>query len=180
MFDLGALWMPIKYDIPMLILMYNNRAYYNDWAHQIHMAHQRGTDPARAYIGMDLEGAAARLRPYRQGHRLVRRRRHRRPGRSRPGIEARHRPSQSRQTGAGRRRRLAPRRECLRKEFTAKNARSQRRIRNNKRPEISVFACSSVLFANSSLRSIEFKSTRRTSAWQIQQSRSPRNVGSPT
>src|ERR1043165_7844961 len=40
----------------MLIVMYNNRAYYNDWAHQIHMAHQRGTDPARAYIGMDLEG----------------------------------------------------------------------------------------------------------------------------
>ena len=56
MFDLGALWMPIKYQIPMLIVMYNNRAYYNDWAHQIHMAHQRGTDPARAYIGMDLEG----------------------------------------------------------------------------------------------------------------------------
>ena len=46
MFDLGALWMPIKYDIPMLVVMYNNRAYYNDWAHQIHMAHQRGTDPA--------------------------------------------------------------------------------------------------------------------------------------
>ena len=40
---------------PMLVVMYNNRAYYNDWAHQIHMAHQRGTDPARAYIGMDLE-----------------------------------------------------------------------------------------------------------------------------
>jgi thiamine pyrophosphate-dependent acetolactate synthase large subunit-like protein len=56
MFDLGALWTPIKYSIPMLIVMYNNRAYYNDWAHQIHMAHQRGTDPARAYIGMDLEG----------------------------------------------------------------------------------------------------------------------------
>ncbi len=55
MFDLGALWMPVKYDIPMLIVMYNNRAYYNDWAHQIHMAHQRGTDPARAHIGMDLE-----------------------------------------------------------------------------------------------------------------------------
>jgi len=55
MFDLGALWTPIKYNIPMLIIMYNNRAYYNDWAHQIHMAHQRGTDPQRAYIGMDLE-----------------------------------------------------------------------------------------------------------------------------
>ncbi|MEX0806155.1 MAG: thiamine pyrophosphate-dependent enzyme, partial [Candidatus Binatia bacterium] len=58
MFDLGALWMPIKYDIPMLVVMYNNRAYYNDWAHQIHMAHQRGTDPARANIGMDLEAPA--------------------------------------------------------------------------------------------------------------------------
>ena len=55
MFDLGALWMPVKYDIPMLVVMYNNRAYYNDWAHQIHMARQRGTDPARAHIGMDLE-----------------------------------------------------------------------------------------------------------------------------
>jgi acetolactate synthase-1/2/3 large subunit len=55
MFDLGALWMPVKYSIPMLVVMYNNRAYYNDWAHQIHMAHQRGTDPARAHIGMDLE-----------------------------------------------------------------------------------------------------------------------------
>ena len=58
MFDLGALWMPIKYDIPMLVVMYNNRAYYNDWAHQIHMAHQRGTDPGRANIGMDLEAPA--------------------------------------------------------------------------------------------------------------------------
>ena len=55
MFDLGALWMPVKYSIPMLVVMYNTRAYYNDWANQIHMAHQRGTDPARAHIGMDLE-----------------------------------------------------------------------------------------------------------------------------
>jgi acetolactate synthase-1/2/3 large subunit len=56
MFDLGALWVPIKYEIPMLVIMYNNRAYYNDWAHQIHMAHKRGTDVARAFIGMDIEG----------------------------------------------------------------------------------------------------------------------------
>jgi hypothetical protein len=35
MFDLGALWTPIKYNIPMLIVMYNNRAYYNDWAYSI-------------------------------------------------------------------------------------------------------------------------------------------------
>jgi acetolactate synthase-1/2/3 large subunit len=56
MFDLGALWMPIKYDIPMLVVMYNNRAYYNDWNHQIVMARNRGTDPDRAHIGMDLCG----------------------------------------------------------------------------------------------------------------------------
>jgi len=56
MFDLGAMWMATKYDIPMLVIMYNNRAYYNDWAHQISMANKRGTDPERAYIGMDIEG----------------------------------------------------------------------------------------------------------------------------
>lgn len=58
MFDLGGLWIAAKYDIPMLCLMYNNRAYYNDWAHQISVANKRGTDPDRAYIGMDLEGPA--------------------------------------------------------------------------------------------------------------------------
>ena len=35
MFDAGALWVAAKYQIPMLVVMHNNRAYYNDWAHQI-------------------------------------------------------------------------------------------------------------------------------------------------
>ena len=56
MFDAGALWVAAKYKIPMLIVMHNNRAYYNDWAHQIRMAQLRGTDEARAHIGMDLFG----------------------------------------------------------------------------------------------------------------------------
>jgi acetolactate synthase-1/2/3 large subunit len=56
MFDAGALWVAAKYQIPMLIVMHNNRAYYNDWAHQIRMAQIRGTDEARAHIGMDLFG----------------------------------------------------------------------------------------------------------------------------
>ena len=56
MFDLGALWIASKYEIPMLVVMYNNRAYYNDWDHQKHVAHRRGTDEDRAYIGMDLYG----------------------------------------------------------------------------------------------------------------------------
>jgi acetolactate synthase-1/2/3 large subunit len=56
MFDAGALWVAAKYEIPMLVVMHNNRAYYNDWAHQIRMAKLRGTDEARAHIGMDLYG----------------------------------------------------------------------------------------------------------------------------
>src|SRR6266576_2608569 len=56
MFDAGALWVAAKYEIPMLVVMHNNRAYYNDWEHQIRMAKVRGTDEARAHIGMDLFG----------------------------------------------------------------------------------------------------------------------------
>jgi acetolactate synthase-1/2/3 large subunit len=58
MFDAGALWVAAKHKIPMLIVMYNNRAYYNDWEHQIRMAKQRGTDVGKAHIGMDLDGPA--------------------------------------------------------------------------------------------------------------------------
>ena len=58
MFDAGSLWVAAKYQIPILIVMYNNRAYYNDWEHQIRMARLRGTDEAKAHIGMDLFGPA--------------------------------------------------------------------------------------------------------------------------
>ena len=54
MFDAGALWVAAKHGIPLLIVMYNNRAYYNDWEHQIRMAKLRGTPLERAHIGMDL------------------------------------------------------------------------------------------------------------------------------
>jgi acetolactate synthase-1/2/3 large subunit len=56
MFDAGALWNAAKHEIPLLILMFNNRAYYNDWEHQIRMARLRGTDEAKAHLGMDLFG----------------------------------------------------------------------------------------------------------------------------
>jgi acetolactate synthase-1/2/3 large subunit len=58
MFDAGALWNAAKHEIPLLIVMFNNRAYYNDWEHQIRMARLRGTDEAKAHIGMDLFGPA--------------------------------------------------------------------------------------------------------------------------
>jgi acetolactate synthase I/II/III large subunit len=56
MFDAGALWTAAKNDIPFLIVMYNNRAYYNDWEHQIHVAEHRGTPAERAHIGQDIAG----------------------------------------------------------------------------------------------------------------------------
>jgi acetolactate synthase-1/2/3 large subunit len=54
MFDAGALWVAAKHRIPMLVVMYNNRAYYNDWEHQVRMAKLRGTPVERAHIGMDM------------------------------------------------------------------------------------------------------------------------------
>ncbi len=56
MFDAGALWVAAKHRIPLLVVMYNNRAYYNDWEHQLRMARKRGTPEERAHIGMDLCG----------------------------------------------------------------------------------------------------------------------------
>jgi acetolactate synthase-1/2/3 large subunit len=56
MYDAGALWTAAKHEIPLLIVMYNNRAYYNDWHHQIRIARMRGTDENRAHIGMDIFG----------------------------------------------------------------------------------------------------------------------------
>jgi len=56
MYDAGALWTAAKHQIPLLIVMFNNRAYYNDWHHQIRMARARGTDEAKAHIGMDIFG----------------------------------------------------------------------------------------------------------------------------
>jgi acetolactate synthase-1/2/3 large subunit len=58
MFDAGALWVAAKHEIPMLVVMFNNRAYYNDLEHQIRMARVRGTPPERANIGMDMSGPA--------------------------------------------------------------------------------------------------------------------------
>ncbi|HEY2596283.1 MAG TPA: thiamine pyrophosphate-binding protein [Chloroflexota bacterium] len=58
MFDAGALWVAAKHEIPMLVVMFNNRAYYNDWEHQVRMARLRGTPVDRASIGMDMRGPA--------------------------------------------------------------------------------------------------------------------------
>jgi acetolactate synthase-1/2/3 large subunit len=58
MFDPGALWVAAYHRLPLLVVMYNNRAYYNDWEHQERLALQRGTPLERAYIGMEIDHPA--------------------------------------------------------------------------------------------------------------------------
>jgi benzoylformate decarboxylase/acetolactate synthase-1/2/3 large subunit len=54
MYDLGALWTAAYHRIPLLVVMFNNRAYYNDWEHQERIARQRGTAVENAYVGMEI------------------------------------------------------------------------------------------------------------------------------
>jgi thiamine pyrophosphate-dependent acetolactate synthase large subunit-like protein len=58
MFDLGALWIAAYHRLPLLVVMFDNRAYYNDWEHQERIARHRGTPVERAYIGMELDKPA--------------------------------------------------------------------------------------------------------------------------
>jgi acetolactate synthase-1/2/3 large subunit len=55
MFDLGALWIAAHDQIPILLVMFNNRAYYNDWEHQIRMAEVRERDVRMAYLGQEID-----------------------------------------------------------------------------------------------------------------------------
>ena len=47
-----------RHELPLLVVMYNNRAYYSDWEHQIRVARQRGTPEELAYFGMELDNPA--------------------------------------------------------------------------------------------------------------------------
>jgi acetolactate synthase-1/2/3 large subunit len=58
MFDAGSLWVASHYELPLLVVMFNNRAYYNDWEHQERLARQRGTPLERANIGMEIDNPA--------------------------------------------------------------------------------------------------------------------------
>jgi thiamine pyrophosphate-dependent acetolactate synthase large subunit-like protein len=58
MFDVGALWVASHYELPLLVVMFDNHAYYNDWEHQQRLARQRGTPMERASIGMAIDEPA--------------------------------------------------------------------------------------------------------------------------
>jgi thiamine pyrophosphate-dependent acetolactate synthase large subunit-like protein len=58
MYDPGALWTAANSRIPLLVVMYNNRAYYNDLEHQIRVARHRGTPVENARVGQELDDPA--------------------------------------------------------------------------------------------------------------------------
>lgn len=54
LFDLAGMWTAKHYNLPLLCVMFNNRAYYNDLGHQVEVAHQRQRPEERAWIGLTI------------------------------------------------------------------------------------------------------------------------------
>ncbi len=50
-----AIWTAVRHRIPLLILIDNNRSYFNDELHQDNVARKRGREPANRWIGLRLE-----------------------------------------------------------------------------------------------------------------------------
>jgi acetolactate synthase I/II/III large subunit len=51
----SALWTAAYSKIPMLVVMFNNRSYYNDVIHQENVARARGRPVENKYVGMNIE-----------------------------------------------------------------------------------------------------------------------------
>ncbi len=51
-----ALWTAARYGIPLLVVIANNRSFYNDEVHQERIAHMRGRNPANKWIGQHIGG----------------------------------------------------------------------------------------------------------------------------
>jgi thiamine pyrophosphate-dependent acetolactate synthase large subunit-like protein len=47
----NAIWTAVHYNIPILIIINNNRSYFNDELHQETIAHTRGREPKNRWIG---------------------------------------------------------------------------------------------------------------------------------
>jgi thiamine pyrophosphate-dependent acetolactate synthase large subunit-like protein len=54
MMGVHALWTAVRHRIPLLILINNNRSYFNDELHQETVARTRGREPANRWIGQRL------------------------------------------------------------------------------------------------------------------------------
>jgi acetolactate synthase-1/2/3 large subunit len=51
-----AIWTAVRYEIPILFVIVNNRSYYNDELHQEHLAVARGRPPENKWIGQQMLG----------------------------------------------------------------------------------------------------------------------------
>ena len=51
-----ALWTAARYRIPLLVVVANNRSFYNDEIHQERVAHARNRNPANKWIGQHIGG----------------------------------------------------------------------------------------------------------------------------
>jgi thiamine pyrophosphate-dependent acetolactate synthase large subunit-like protein len=58
MMGITALWTAAKYRLPVLIVVGNNRSYFNDELHQESVARRRGRNEANAWVGQRLDGPA--------------------------------------------------------------------------------------------------------------------------
>jgi thiamine pyrophosphate-dependent acetolactate synthase large subunit-like protein len=58
MYDVGALWTASKCKIPLLVVMYNNRAYNNSWDHQYRIAGWRERTRDNVPVGTEIDGPA--------------------------------------------------------------------------------------------------------------------------
>ena len=58
MYDAGALWVAAHSKIPMLIVMNNNRCYYNSWNHQYKTAGLRGRSQEHVRLGVEIDNPA--------------------------------------------------------------------------------------------------------------------------
>jgi acetolactate synthase-1/2/3 large subunit len=54
----GALWTAVHYEIPLLVVVNNNRSFFNDEEHQFVVARERGRPGANAWIGMRVDEPA--------------------------------------------------------------------------------------------------------------------------
>ncbi|MGE0651155.1 MAG: thiamine pyrophosphate-binding protein [Alphaproteobacteria bacterium] len=61
MMGANALWTAANQNVPMLVVVANNRSYYNDEEHQKHIAEHRGRPVENAPVGQRMEGPAADL-----------------------------------------------------------------------------------------------------------------------
>ena len=67
LFDTSALWVAAHHQIPLLIVMLNNRSYQNSWKHAVSLAKTRGYPVEGADIGTELDKPAPDFAKIAQG-----------------------------------------------------------------------------------------------------------------